>query len=170
MTTSIESTPIGALRQFDAFLSADGLSTALGALLSGVDLQGKGGVGVLRRGHNGHGTWGQLACWDGAKWVHQGFTLEPRPTVGKGAIPLGDYAFNRWISPRLGKTIRFDDFGDWTNILIHVGNVQSDTEGCILAGRSVDDAGNPTRLRDSRVVTDWLYDTQHTGVALIRSR
>jgi len=58
----------------------------------------------------------------------------------------------------------------FTDILIHVGNTQSDTQGCILAAKNVDRLQDPTRLVNSRALTDWLYDTQTEGTVFVRSK
>ncbi|NKB88774.1 MAG: hypothetical protein GKS06_11190 [Acidobacteria bacterium] len=120
-------------------------------------------VGVARAGENAHGTWGTIWVWNGSKWVRRGFTLEPRSSVGKGPIPLGVYRFRRWVSKKLGKTLRLANVPGFTDILVHVGNVQSETAGCILAAKKVDSTKNPRRLIDSRSLTDWLYDNCPAG-------
>ena len=127
-------------------------------------------VAVIRAGENNYGTWGYIFTWDGSQFIHQGYTLERRSSVGKGPIPLGDFAFNRWISPRLGKTLRLHNVPGFTDILIHVGNTESETQGCILAAKNVDRLENPTSLRNSRTLTDWLYDSQSAGTVYVRSR
>lgn len=126
-------------------------------------------VGVGRFGENAHGTWGVLSIWDGQKWVTKGYTLEPRGSVGKGPIPIGKYSFNRWMSASLKKTLRLYNVPNFTDILIHVGNTQGDTAGCILAGYRVDNRTTPTRLIDSRSCVDWLYDTQNSGTVWVAS-
>ncbi len=127
-------------------------------------------VGVIRAGENSHGTWGLLYVHEGGDWKHKGHTLEPRSTVGKGPIPLGDYAFKRWMSPKLKKTLRLYNVPGFTDILVHVGNTQSDTKGCILAAYSVDSTTKPTRLVNSRKLTDWLYDNHAAGEIRVRSK
>ena len=127
-------------------------------------------VRIVREGQNAHGTWGYIFTWDGSGWMNQGSTLEPCSDVGKGPIPIGDFPFTKWMSPNLGKTLRLHNVSGFTDILIHVGNTQGDTRGCILAAKNVDQLQNPTRLVNSRVLTDWLYDTQSQGVVLVRSK
>lgn len=126
-------------------------------------------VAVVRAGENSYGTWGVMGVWNGSKFDHVGYTLEPRASVGKGPIPLGDFSFRRWMSPKLKKTLRLSNVPGFTDILIHVGNTQSETKGCILAAKRVDNEERPTRLVDSRTLTDWLYDNCDRGTVLVRS-
>lgn len=156
--------------EFEGFTTPNETIEDLYESLGVQALRGQSGVGVVREGENAYGTWGYLITWDGAKWVHQGYTLEPRSSVGKGPIPLGDFRFNRWMSSKLKKTLRLHNVPGFTDILIHVGNTQSETKGCILAAKNVDRLKNPTRLVNSRVMTDWLYDNQPQGLVLVRSR
>jgi hypothetical protein len=74
------------------------------------------------------------------------------------------------MSPSLGKTLRLHNVPGFTDILIHVGNTQADTKGCVLAAKNVDRLQDPTRLVNSRVLTDWLYDTQPAGLVLVRTK
>jgi len=127
-------------------------------------------IGVLRAGENRYGTWGYLLVAENGKWKHRGYTLEPRSSVGKGPIPVGNYQAKRWMSPRLKKTIRLFNVPGFTNILIHVGNTQGDTTGCVLAGLGVDNPKNPTRLVSSRKLVDALYDAFSSGIVAVRSR
>jgi hypothetical protein len=162
--------PLSGPYEFEGFAdTAESLSVLAESMNEGL-LAAQNGVGVIREGQNAHGTWGYIFTWDGAKWVHQGYTLEPRSNVGKGPIPLGDFSFNRWMSPKLGKTLRLHNVPGFTDILIHVGNKQGDTQGCILAAKNVDRTTDPTQLVNSRVLTDWHYDTQAQGTVLVRSK
>jgi hypothetical protein len=162
--------PLGRPFEFEGFAKPEDTLKEIQESLSVQALGGQSGVGVVREGENAHGTWGYIFTWDGSKWVHQGYTLEPRSSVGKGPIPLGDYRFNRWMSPNLGKTLRLHNVPGFTDILIHVGNTQADTKGCILAAKNVDRLKDPTRLVNSRVLTDWLYDNQPEGLVLVKSK
>jgi hypothetical protein len=132
-----------------------------------------GNVGVVRNGRNAHGTWGKLLVWTGAGWVKKGYTLEPPFAIStKGPIPLGRYRFKPWRSKKLGKTLRLQNVPGFTDILIHVGNTKEDTHGCILVAKNVDDETEPTRLVNSRVLTDWLYDNhdpQCEGFVIVQS-
>jgi hypothetical protein len=162
--------PLGAPYKFEGFTTPEEAIAEMSASLDLKNIQVQDGVGVLREGENSHGTWGYLLTFENGNWKHQGYTLEPRSSVGKGPIPLGDFRFNRWMSPNLGKTLRLHDVPGFTNILVHVGNTQGDTQGCILAAKNVDRLEDPTRLVGSRVMTDWLYDNKPSGVVIVRSR
>lgn len=162
--------PLSSPYEFEGFTTPEETIELLKTSLGMKALAGQNNLGVVREGQNAHGLWGYIFTWDGKQWVHQGYTLEPRSNVGKGPIPLGDYRFNRWMSPKLGKTIRLHNVPGFTDILIHVGNTQSDTQGCILAAKNVDRLQDPTRLVNSRALTDWLYDTHADGTVLVRSK
>lgn len=126
-------------------------------------------IGVFRHGDSEYGTFGHMNLWRESRLRVLGFTLEPRASVGKGPIPLGNYDFIRWMSPTLGKTLRLFDVPGFTDILVHVGNFQSETKGCILAAKRVDQEQRPTQLLDSRVFVDWLYDNFPFGTLLVKS-
>jgi hypothetical protein len=162
--------PLSRPYEFEGFSKPEETLKLFSKSLDIKSITAQSGVGVVREGQNAHGTWGHIFTWDGSKWVHQGFTLEPRSNVGKGPIPIGDFQFTKWMSPILSKTLRLHNVPGFTDILIYVGNTQGDTQGCILAAKNVDRLQDPTRLVNSRVLTDWLYDTQATGVVRVRSR
>jgi hypothetical protein len=125
---------------------------------------------VIRTGENSFGTWGTISVKQGTKWESKGFTLEPKSTVGKGPIPLGVYPFRQWASPTLQKTLRLSNVQGFLDILVHVGNTQGDTVGCILAGRIVDSQKAPTHLLESRILVDWLYDNCPEGSISVQSK
>ena len=162
--------PLSRPYEFEGFTKPEETLELFTESLGIQSITAQNGVGVIREGQNAHGTWGYIFTWDGSQWVHQGYTLEPRSNVGKGPISIGDYSFNRWMSPRLKKTLRLHNVPGFTDILIHVGNTQGETQGCILAAKNVDRLKDPTRLINSRALTDWLYDTQSKGVVLVRSK
>lgn len=58
-----------------------------------------------------------------------------RKVKGKTAIPLGEYKIIRNMSARFKKMLpRLIDVFGFEGILIHPGNTDKDTEGCILVG------------------------------------
>lgn len=70
------------------------------------------------------------------------YTLEPPWLDNKksvSCIPAGTYKARKHASPRFGNCIAIDNVVDRSNILIHVGNFVSQTEGCILVGDSISD-------------------------------
>lgn len=167
---AVKEFPLKKPYEFEGFTNPEETLELFSRSLGITSISAQSGVGVVREGQNAYGTWGYIFIWDGSKWVHQGYTLEPRSTVGKGTIPLGNYQFNRWMSPNLGKTLRLHNVPGFTDILIHVGNRQDETKGCILAAKNVDKLQDPTQLVNSRVLTDWLYDTQPQGVVIVKSK
>lgn len=76
--------------------------------------------------------------------VFQCYTLEdryrppPEPKVPKETcIPVGKYGLALMLSPRFNRVMpRLADVPDFQGVLIHEGNTATDTEGCILVGRS----------------------------------
>ena len=105
-------------------------------------------------------------------------TLEPRwrdltkekKVAGKTAIPSGTYRIEFRYSTKFGKMMPYlCDVPLFKGIMIHMGNVPSDTRGCILVGRAVrpqkPEEENPTgeatvigRLTDSRITFNKLYE------------
>lgn len=84
------------------------------------------------------------------------FALEaPKPT----AIPEGTYKLAWEMSPRLGVfTPRLLDVPGRDGILIHAGNLITDTEGCILVGTGwAIDKDHVITLENSRVARDRVY-------------
>ncbi len=71
------------------------------------------------------------------------YTLQPDDTDTHFHIPAGDYICNRYTSPKHGDTFVISrpetpGFVDGHSYLeLHAGNVEDDTEGCILLGATV---------------------------------
>jgi len=77
--------------------------------------------------------------------------------AGKTAIPYGKYTVRVTWSPRfrinMPLLIGDDTFNkDWSGVRIHAGNSHTDTEGCILVGRTLIQCGLGYELRASRLV------------------
>lgn len=67
---------------------------------------------------------------------------------GATAIPAGTYYVSRPVSPRFGRPVpRLEGVPGFTGVLIHPGNDESDTEGCILVGTAGD---RPDWISNSR--------------------
>lgn len=88
------------------------------------------------------------------------FTLEDvvRPAGvkvwGKTAIPPGTYSVLLGDSPHFGRIMpRLQDVPNFEGILIHYGNTDADTDGCVLVG----DVPTPDFLGQSRVAFDRLF-------------
>jgi len=89
------------------------------------------------------------------------FTLEPPYREEHGAIPCGDYPLTWEMSPRLGRlTPRLNGVPNRSGILIHAGNVISDSRGCILVGLGWSQAsiGGGIFLSSSRIAREKVYD------------
>jgi hypothetical protein len=70
------------------------------------------------------------------------------------AIPVGRYRLAWTLSPSRGVwTPRLLDVPGYQGILVHAGNDQDDTEGCLLPGLH----RSAVAVTDSRRACDWLY-------------
>jgi len=54
---------------------------------------------------------------------------------GISCIPNGSYLCQKVVTPHHGKTYQVMNVPGRTSILIHSGNTEADTEGCILVGK-----------------------------------
>ena len=85
-----------------------------------------------------HSVTGKLLLLDNKNnLILQLRTLE-RPWVFNerkiSCIPSGTYLVKRHISPKFGQCFKIQDVQGRSDILIHSGNVVSDTIGCVLVG------------------------------------
>ena len=88
-------------------------------------------------------TYGTLYGFESGNPADEGtflcYTLE-EPWRGNqhaiSCIPAGKYPFRRMISLRLGECFAIDNVPDRSAIRIHAGNRLTDTEGCLLVGRT----------------------------------
>lgn len=91
-------------------------------------------VDILRIEQGEEGTFGVLRI-NGRAWC---VTLEP-PDAGNvrdiSCIPVGRYRCRRVESRRFGDTFEITDVPGRSHILLHPGNVVSDTRGCVLLAR-----------------------------------
>ena len=67
--------------------------------------------------------------------------------VGISCIPVGGYKCQRITSPKHGETIHVLDVPGRSEIILHSGNSQEDTRGCILVGMSY----SGKKIMDSRI-------------------
>tara|TARA_R110002020_G_scaffold10785_4_gene40943 strand:- start:6513 stop:6929 length:417 start_codon:yes stop_codon:yes gene_type:complete len=58
--------------------------------------------------------------------------LDNKPWIS--SIPAGDYCVNKRISKKFGECFEVYVVDERSDILIHVGNTEDDTSGCILVG------------------------------------
>lgn len=61
-------------------------------------------------------------------------------------IPDGTYVINPHLSFRFGRCFELQNVPNRSNILIHKGNFNKDTKGCILIGYGVRDINNDYQL------------------------
>jgi len=121
----------------------------LSADLSRIEQSGHGTIGVLRIEK-------EVQC----------FVLEKRSLLiapRLSCIPPGVYICKRITSPRHGKTFEIEDVPGRTHILFHIGNTDSDTEGCLLLGRRPGYINGKRGILESRLA---FYDfmTRLNGV------
>ncbi len=114
---------------------------------------------IFRFKYSANGTFGIYFLEANGKIIQNGFTLEPGPNHGKGPIPPGIYhAQIIWWDRQSPKSdyyvYKLSDVPERKGILIHAGNRQSDTSGCILPGERYAPSGNS--ISGSKVATDNL--------------
>jgi len=96
-----------------------------------------------RMGSTPWGTFGTLRLPDGSFFP----TVEPEweyNAIGKSCIPSGEYTMQRRASPIVARTTGGEFRAGWEIdgvprrdlIMIHPGNHESDSQGCILIGRA----------------------------------
>lgn len=93
---------------------------------------------VIKRVATGKdGTFGAFLEAVGLDLIPFALTLE-RPwldnAVGISCIPSGNYVCRRVNSPRFGDTFEVTGVRGRLHILLHKGNVDDDSRGCILVG------------------------------------
>jgi len=97
---------------------------------------------VLSREYTPIQTLGRLVLFDGNKVRLQILTLE-LPDNGNqknvSCIPEGKYEVHRIYSPKFGMCFHVQDVPGRSEILIHKGNYNKDTHGCILVGMGHED-------------------------------
>lgn len=98
----------------------------------------------------------------GELWVDgkfQCYTLEPperEQGVKPRTIPLGTYDVTIRQSHKFARLMpHVENVPDFEGILIHPGNFPSDTEGCLLVGRTV--GPNPDYIGESKHAFDPLF-------------
>lgn len=78
------------------------------------------------------------ACEDVVRGDGDYRTVEQWKIKGQSAIPYGDYQLAYIMSPgRKRHTLRLLNVPGFQGILIHPGNTEKDTEGCILPGKTL---------------------------------
>jgi hypothetical protein len=106
--------------------------------------------GFLSRKYTDEQVSGYLTICDGDVKIFECVTLEPPYKDNQrniSCIPLGDYIVKPHVSPTFGKCFEIKDVSNRTHILIHAGNYNKDTKGCVLVGRGFADL-NQDGLKD----------------------
>ena len=81
--------------------------------------------------------WGTFGVWLDDDKVPLFVTLEDEwldNEIGKSCVPEGVYICEPFSSDKFGEVWRLDPTQPRTAILIHAGNTNDDTRGCILPG------------------------------------
>ena len=93
---------------------------------------------LTRLTDDGKQTLGLLQCFSGIVKAFECKTLE-LPYLSNAAniscIPNGIYTVLKYNSPTFGKCFKIFDVPGRSDILIHRGNYNRDTKGCILIGK-----------------------------------
>lgn len=100
--------------------------------------------------HPDHGTFG---CWV-LEGQPMAVTLEPYKrdnAKNVSCIPSGQYILKRVKSPKYGDTFEVTNIEGRDKVLIHWGNLDDHTEGCILLGESFNLLNNNWAVLSSRV-------------------
>lgn len=140
-----------------------------------------------------YNTIGNLYSWDDDHWEWLGFTLEdPHQEIkipGRTRISEGEYeltlrvhgGWHNRFSERYGDEwhkgmIELKDVPEFTDILIHPGNTDEDTAGCILVGDVVEEnITSPGDLERSvknykrlyPLVRDWLLEDKTAKIKIV---
>lgn len=104
---------------------------------------------VLSREYGNLQTLGRIVVFDGNKVKLQVLCLE-LPNLGNqkniSCVPEGKYEVHKIASMKFGKCFELQDVPGREGILIHKGNYNSDTKGCILPGMGFEDINNDGNL------------------------
>ncbi|MDI6699579.1 MAG: DUF5675 family protein, partial [Candidatus Saccharicenans sp.] len=114
---------------------------------------------LYRFKYSNNGTFGIYYLEGNGRIIDSGFTLEPGLNQGKGPIPPGTYPakiiwWDRKEPKRDYYVWKLMDVPNRSGILIHAGNNQSHTSGCILTGGGLYPSENS--ISGSRIATDNL--------------
>ncbi|MGD1831011.1 MAG: DUF5675 family protein [Spirochaetaceae bacterium] len=80
-------------------------------------------------------------------------------------IPEGNYMADLIVSPSYGSTFEITGVPDRDHILFHPGNWASDSEGCVLLGRTVAASTRGLMVTDSRNTVAEFMQRMSTTVA-----
>ena len=117
---------------------------------------------LIRLADDGKQTLGQLLVFDGLIKIFECKTLElPYLDNQKqiSCIPVGTYIVKKHTSPTFGKVFYVSGVPNRSEILIHKGNFNKDTKGCILIGSGFGDInkdGTTDIVNSNKTVEDML--------------
>lgn len=80
---------------------------------------------------------------------------------GETAIPAGTYRVTMHDSPKFGRVPLLHDVPGFTDVLVHAGNTQKDTKGCIIVGLT----RRPAALEQSRIALEALVPKIEAALA-----
>jgi len=83
-------------------------------------------------------------------WLNNEFAIS--------CIPAGEYLCQKVVSPKYGDVFEIKDVKDRTHILIHQGNTEINTRGCILVGEKFGFLNNAPAVLNSRTTLRYFHD------------
>lgn len=78
--------------------------------------------------------------------------------VGISCIPTGEYSCKKVNSPKYGEVFEVKDVENRTHILIHAGNTEKHTRGCILVGEKFGFLDSVPAVLNSKKTLAYLHD------------
>jgi len=117
---------------------------------------------LIRLTDNGVQTLGVLQVFDGVLKVFECKTLELPWKYNHSevsCIPVGDYSVKKHLSPSKGECFQIENVIGRSHILIHKGNYNKDTLGCVLVGKNfidIDKDGQTDISSSSKTMNELL--------------
>lgn len=102
---------------------------------------------LIRTTDDGKQTLGSLQLYEAGKELFRCVTLELAWKDNKAnlsCIPKGFYVVKQYISQKFGRCFKILNVLGRSDILIHAGNFNRDTHGCILVGAKIVDLDKDT--------------------------
>jgi hypothetical protein len=107
---------------------------------------------------------GQFFCWTLEDRVREFGPNGEGKVYGKTAIPQGTYAVALGYSSKFGKTLpRLKYVPFFTGILIHSGNTEENTHGCILVGDKLTSDGKIEAGTSSTAMRRLMMTLEHAA-------
>lgn len=117
-------------------------------------------------------TLGSLFVLKDSKELFKCYTLELPWKDNKkyvSRIPAGTYDVIKYQSPNFGDSLWIRGVEDRTLILIHYGNYNKDTQGCILVGnkvRDIDGDGYPDVVHSKKTMTSLINSIEDVDMRI----